>query len=312
MSYHQPVMARQCIEQLRIKPDGTYVDVTFGGGGHSRLILEQLGPQGRLVAFDQDADAKENVLEDERLLFAPANFRHLKRYLRLFGIRKIDGLLGDFGVSSHQLDVPERGFSFRFQAPLDMRMDQQAGFTAAELLAGIEVSELEYVLGMYGEVRNAKTLAQRIVEQREQQPIETVGDLVAIAEPLVRGGKTNRYLAQVFQALRIAVNDEIRALEEMLEQATEVLAPGGRLVALSYHSLEDRIVKHVLKTGDAKGQVQKDFYGNIYRPYKILTKKPLEADAAEVAENPRARSAKLRVGERLDSQPPTPGEEKTK
>lgn len=312
MSYHQPVMARQCIEQLRIKPDGTYVDVTFGGGGHSRLILEQLGPQGRLVAFDQDADAKENVLEDERLLFAPANFRHLKRYLRLFGIRKIDGLLGDFGVSSHQLDVPERGFSFRFQAPLDMRMDQQAGFTAAELLAGIEVSELQYVLGMYGEVRNAKTLAQRIVEQREQQPIETVGDLVAIAEPLVRGGKTNRYLAQVFQALRIAVNDEIRALEEMLEQATEVLAPGGRLVALSYHSLEDRIVKHVLKTGDAKGQVQKDFYGNIYRPYKILTKKPLEADATEVAENPRARSAKLRVGERLDSQPPTPEEEKTK
>lgn len=304
MSYHLPVMARECLDWLEIQPSGTYVDVTYGGGGHSRLILEQLGPEGRLVAFDQDADAQANMIDDERLLFAPANFRHLKRYLRLFGIREVDGILGDFGVSSHQLDVPERGFSFRFNAELDMRMNQQADMTAANLLAGIDASELQFVLGTYGEVRNARTLAQHIVSEREHRPLKTVGDLVALAEPLAKG-KTNRYLAQVFQALRIAVNDEMTALRELLEQATEVLKPGGRLVAMSYHSLEDRMVKNVLKSGLVSGDQQKDFYGNIYRPYKILTKKPLEAQASEIAENPRARSAKLRVGERLDTQPPS-------
>ncbi|MEZ4984792.1 MAG: 16S rRNA (cytosine(1402)-N(4))-methyltransferase RsmH [Saprospiraceae bacterium] len=304
MSYHLPVMAQQCIEQLQIKPDGIYVAVTFGGGGHSQLILEQLGPTGKLVAFDQDEDARANLPEDERLLFAPANFRHLKRYLRLYGIKQIDGLLADLGVSSHQLDVPERGFSFRFDAPLDMRMNTAEGHTAADILEHTALEELQFVFGNYGEVRNARTLAHAIVEAREKEPLQTIGELVKIAEPLAFG-KLNRYLAQVFQALRIAVNDEMGALEDMLTQATEVLRPGGRLVAMSYHSLEDRMVKNVLKTGQISGEAVKDFYGHIYKPYKILTKKPLEADAAEVAENPRARSAKLRVGERLDTLPPT-------
>jgi len=303
MSYHEPVMARECLDYLQIDPDGTYVDLTFGGGGHSRLILEQLGGNGRLVAFDQDADAQANLPEDERLFFAPANFRHLKRYLRLFGIRKVDGILADLGVSSHQLDVPERGFSFRFEADLDMRMNQSDCPTAAEILAHTPVDELQYVFGTFGEVRNARTLARKIAEAREQEPIEKVGDLVALAEPL-SFGKPNRYLAQVFQALRIAVNDEMGALEEMLTQVGEVLKPGGRFVAMSYHSLEDRLVKNVLKSGQVSGEQIKDFYGRIYRPYRIITKKPVEASAAEVAENPRARSAKLRVGERLDSQPP--------
>jgi 16S rRNA (cytosine1402-N4)-methyltransferase len=297
-------MARECLDYLQIDPAGTYVDVTFGGGGHSKLILEQLGPNGRLLAFDQDPDAEKNLPADERLLFAAANFRHLKRYLRLYGIKQVDGILADLGVSSHQLDVPERGFSFRFTADLDMRMNQQDGPTAAEILAHTPVDELQYVFGTYGEVRNARTLAQRIGEVRDQQAITTVDEFVQIVEPLARG-KSNRYLAQVFQALRIAVNDEMRALEEMLEQATTVLRPGGRLVAMSYHSLEDRMVKNVLKTGQVSGEQTKDFYGHIYRPYRLLTKKPVEASAAEVAENPRARSAKLRVGERLESQPPT-------
>jgi 16S rRNA (cytosine1402-N4)-methyltransferase len=304
MSYHLPVMARECLDHLQIDPAGTYVDVTFGGGGHSKLILEQLGPEGRLLAFDQDADAEKNLPADERLFFAAANFRHLKRYLRLYGIKQVDGILADLGVSSHQLDVPERGFSYRFAADLDMRMNQQDGPTAASILAHTPVDELQYVFGTYGEVRNARTLAQRIVEAREQQVITTVDEFVQIVEPLARG-KANRYLSQVFQALRIAVNDEMRALEEMLEQATTVLRPGGRLVAMSYHSLEDRMVKNILKTGQVSGEQVKDFYGHIYRPYRLLTKKPVEASAAEVAENPRARSAKLRVGERLESQPPT-------
>ena len=303
MSYHLPVMAYQCIEHLQIMADGVYVDVTFGGGGHSKLILEQLGPNGRLVAFDQDTDAKDNLFGDKRVLFAPANFRYLERYLRLFGIRKIDGLLADLGVSSHQLDVPERGFSFRFAANLDMRMNQSNGPTAAEVLAKTAAKELQFVFGTYGEVRNARTLANRIVEAREEQPIKTVADLVEIAEPIIFG-KRNRYLAQVFQALRIAVNDEMGALEEMLAQATQVLKPGGRLVALSYHSLEDRMVKNILKSGQTSGDAIKDFYGRIYRPYKLLTKKPLEATAEEIEQNSRARSAKLRVGVRLDSQPP--------
>lgn len=307
-SYHLPVMAKQCIEHLQIKEDGVYVDVTFGGGGHSRLILEQLGPNGRLVAFDQDADAKANMLDDERLLFAPANFRYLKRYLRLFGIKQVDGILADLGVSSHQLDVPERGFSFRFAADLDMRMNQSDGPTAAEVLEKTELSELQFVFGTYGEVRNAKTLAKRIVEAREEHPITTVADLVAIAEP-ISFGKPNRYLAQVFQALRIAVNDEMGALEDMLVQATEVLKVGAPLVAMSYHSLEDRMVKNILKSGQVSGEAIKDFYGKIYRPYKILTKKPVEADAQEIKQNSRARSAKLRVGVRLDSQMPTENEQ---
>lgn len=310
MSYHVPVLAQASIELLDLQPNGTYVDATFGGGGHSRLILEQLGPQGRLVAFDQDPDARGNLPEDDRLLFAPANFRHLKRYLRLFGIAEIDGLLADLGVSSHQLDVPERGFSFRYEAELDMRMDAAQAVTAATVLAEAGAEELQHIFSSYGEVRNARTLARKIAQERDKQPLRTVAEFIALLEPLARGQR-NRYLAQVFQALRIAVNDEMGALEDLLLQATEVLRPGGRLVAISYHSLEDRLVKNVLKSGQPSGQALKDFYGHIYRPYRLLNKKPLEADAAEVADNPRARSAKLRAGERLETQPPATATEES-
>jgi 16S rRNA (cytosine1402-N4)-methyltransferase len=242
MSYHVPVMAQESLAQLAMQPDGIYVDATFGGGGHSRLMLEQLGPQGRLVAFDQDPDAQANLPEDDRLLFAPANFRHLKRYLRLFGIRQIDGLLADLGVSSHQLDIPERGFSFRYDADLDMRMDPAQEVSAATVVAKASADELQHILSAYGEVRNARTLAHHLVQARDKAPLRSIADLIAVVEPLARGQR-NRYLAQVFQALRIAVNDEMGALEDLLTQATELLRPGGRLAAISYHSLEDRLVK---------------------------------------------------------------------
>lgn len=297
MSYHVPVMAEACIDFLNIRPEGTYVDVTLGGGGHSRLLLEKLGANGRLVVFDQDEDAAKNVPADERVLFAPANFRHLKRYLRLFGIRSIDGLLADLGVSSHQFDEGERGFSYRFDALLDMRMDQSQELTAAGVLADRDAAALQRIFSEYGELRNARTLALRLVEQQKARPIVTIGDLLSAIEPVIKGPR-QRYLAQVFQALRIEVNDEMGALTDMLVQATEVLSAGGRLVVLSYHSLEDRLVKNVMKTGNAAGILQQDFFGNTNRPYELITKKPLLPDALEIKLNPRAHSAKLRVAER--------------
>jgi 16S rRNA (cytosine1402-N4)-methyltransferase len=299
MDYHVPVLADESVGYLVTRPNGTYVDVTFGGGGHSRLILAALAPAGRLFGFDQDADAAANALDDPRFTFVTANFRDLANYLRLYGVEQIDGLLADLGVSSHQFDAAERGFSFRFEAPLDMRMDQSsAQRTAADLVNALDAADLQYILGRFGEVRNARTLAQAIVAARTTRPIATIGDLLTIVDPLVRGTR-NRYLAQVFQALRIAVNDEMGALEQLLRQATELLSPGGRLVVISYHSLEDRLVKNFLRAGQADGKPQKDFYGNIDRPYRILTKKPLLPDEAEIDRNPRARSAKLRVGERM-------------
>ncbi len=297
MSYHVPVMAEACIDFLNIRPEGTYVDVTLGGGGHSRLILEKLGAKGRLVVFDQDEDAVQNVPADERVLFAPANFRHLKRYLRLLGIRSIDGLLADLGVSSHQFDEGDRGFSYRFDAPLDMRMDQSQELTAAGVLAGRDAAALQRMFSDYGELRNARTLALHLTAQQKARPIATIGDLLSAIEPVIKGPR-QRYLAQVFQALRIEVNDEMGALADMLVQATEVLSAGGRLVVLSYHSLEDRLVKNVMKTGNAAGVLQQDFFGNTDRPYELITKKPLLPDAPEIKVNPRAHSAKLRVAER--------------
>lgn len=297
MSYHVPVMAEACIDFLNIRPDGTYVDVTLGGGGHSRLLLDKLGANGRLVVFDQDEDAANNVPADERVLFAPANFRHLKRYLRLFGIRTIDGLLADLGVSSHQFDEGERGFSYRFDALLDMRMDQSQELTAAGVLADRDAAALQRMFSEYGELRNARTLALRLAEQQKARPIVTIGDLLSAIEPVIKGPR-QRYLAQVFQALRIEVNDEMGALADMLVQATEVLSAGGRLVVLSYHSLEDRLVKNIMKTGNAAGTLQQDFFGNTNRPYELITKKPLLPDALEIKLNPRAHSAKLRVAER--------------
>lgn len=297
MSYHQPVLARQCIEALAIQRNGVYVDATFGGGGHSRLLLEQLGLEGRLIAFDQDADALTNLPEDGRLLFVQHNFRHIRRFLRLHEVDKVHGLLADLGVSSHQFDTAERGFSYRFDAELDMRMNQSGEQRASDILNTYTAQALQTMFSEYGEVRNARTLAQELVARRQVKPFETVADLLTVAEKLARGAR-HRYLAQVFQALRIELNDEMGALRELLESTLDLLHPGGRLVVLSYHSLEDRMVKNFLKTGRVDGAVQKDFYGNIDRPFEVLTRKAVEPDEEEVAQNPRARSARLRVGVR--------------
>jgi 16S rRNA (cytosine1402-N4)-methyltransferase len=300
MEYHVPVLADECVEQLQLRPGGIYVDVTFGGGGHSRLILARAGDDPiRLFGFDQDEEAAANAnFEDDRFTFVAANFRHIKRYLRLYGVTQIDGLLADLGVSSHQFDQAERGFSFRFDADLDMRMGKTADRSAADVVNQYSVEDLQRVFGEYGEVRNSRTLAHAIVSAREEQSIATINDLLRVVDPLVRGQRP-RYLAQVFQALRIEVNDEMGALRELFEQAFELLKPGGRLVVLSYHSLEDRITKNVLRNGNAEGKMIKDFYGNIDRPYKLITRKPIQPSEEEQARNPRSRSAKLRVGERV-------------
>ncbi len=300
MSYHVPVLAKASVDALVDNPNGAYVDATFGGGGHARLILARLGPQGKLLAFDQDPDARAELaaIADDRLLFAPANFRHLERYVKLHRLGKLDGLLADLGVSSHQFDVPERGFSYRFDAPLDMRMSQAQGdATAADLLAAIDAEELQYVLGHYGEVRNAKTLARALVERRQVTPLRTTGDLVAVVDNYVRGLRP-RYLSQVFQALRMAVNDEIGALEDLLMQAQQLMAPGGKLVVISYHSGEDRLAKNVMRSGRLDGKHDADEYGRIRRPWTVLTKKPLEASEEETKNNSRARSARMRVAVR--------------
>lgn len=300
MAYHEPVLARESIEVLNVKPDGTYVDATFGGGGHSALILAQLGDNGRLLGFDQDEDAARNAPEDERFQFVNHNFRYLKRFLKLHGIRRVDGILADLGVSSYQLDQPERGFSYRHDSALDMRMNRQEGRTAADVLNEYDADALQQLFGAYGEVRNARTLSRAVVSQREHRPLRTVDDFLTLLDPLVKGHR-QRYLAQVFQALRIEVNDEMGALREFLEQSLEVLAPGGRLAVIAYHSVEDRMVKNFLKTGNVEGKVEKDFYGNIHRPFHLICKKPKVPDEEEIRRNPRARSAKLRAGERKEN-----------
>lgn len=295
--YHKPVMLKECLDGLEIKPDGVYVDVTYGGGGHSKAILEQLGENGRLFGFDQDIDATTQLIKDERLTFVQHNFRFLKRFLRLHGIRKVDGILADLGVSSHQLNEAERGFSYRFDALLDMRMNQVGDVTAADILRTYNAQKLQQIFSEYGEVRNAKSLAQAIVKERESRDIKTITDLLSVLGPWVRG-KRARYLAQVFQALRIEVNDEMGALRDFLTETKDVLKPGGRLVVMSYHSLEDRNVKNFIKKGTFSGEFIKDDYGKIYRPFKVITKKAVEASANELELNSRARSAKLRIAER--------------
>jgi len=298
MSYHQPVLGKECIEALSIKEDGVYVDATFGGGGHSRLILKELGPQGRLLGFDKDEDALQNVPKDVRFIFYQHNFRYLKRFLRLQGLEAVDGILADLGVSSHQLDQAERGFSFRYDASLDMRMNQQEGRKASDILNTYTEKELQRVFGEYGEVRNAKSLAQRIVQERSARHISTTGEFLRMIEPLIRGFR-NRYLAQVFQALRIEVNDEMGALKVFLESTLDVLKPAGRLVVLSYHSIEDRLVKNFLKTGNFEGIIIQDAFGNIEKSFKRINKKIILPSLEEIRLNPRARSAKLRIGERI-------------
>ncbi len=295
MAYHIPILAKESIEGLNIKKVGVYLDATFGGGGHSRLILNELGEKGRLFAFDQDDDSLRNLIDDERFTFNHHNFRYVKQFLRLHGVKQVDGILADLGVSSHQLDEAERGFSFRFEADLDMRMNRSDETTAATVLKTYSAEALQTVFSEYGEVRNAKSLAQKIVQDRAHRPIQTIGDLLGIIEPLVRGQR-NRYLAQVFQALRIEVNDEMGALQEFLEATLDILKPGGRLVVISFHSLEDRMVKNLLKTGNVEGDVKSDFYGKIERPFEQINKGVITPSEDEMATNTRARSAKMRVG----------------
>ncbi|MBC6607374.1 16S rRNA (cytosine(1402)-N(4))-methyltransferase RsmH [Hymenobacter sp. BT188] len=297
--YHRPVMLAECLRALDIKPEGRYVDVTFGGGGHSKPILEKL-TTGHLYSFDQDADAEHEAaaLAGPNFTFIRANFRDLQQELAAHGALPVDGILADLGVSSHQFDTAERGFSTRFDGPLDMRMDPEADRTAAEVVAEYSEAELHRIFGMYGEVTNARTLANTLVTARRGQAVRTIGELKKAIAPCTPRGKENKYLAQVFQALRIEVNDELAALQEMLLQTAQVLRPGGRLVVMSYHSLEDRLVKNFMAKGKFFGEVEKDFYGHQHTPFTVLTRRPVEASAEEVAENSRARSAKLRIAER--------------
>ena len=298
--YHIPVMLNESIEGLNIKPNGTYVDVTFGGGGHSRRILECLGEGGRLYAFDQDEDAAKNVIDDSRFTFIQQNFRYMKNFLQLYCGGKVDGILADLGVSSYQFDTPEKGFSTRFNGRLDMRMNQNAAVDAANVANTYDVSSLASVFSRYGELRNAMSIADAIAMAREVKPIETTDELKeAVARFLPRGSE-NKVLAQIFQALRIEVNEEMKVLEAFLSQCADVLNPGGRLVVLSYHSLEDRLVKNFMKTGNAEGNLEKDFFGNQLTPYKLMTSKPVVPSDEEIQLNSRARSAKLRVAERRD------------
>ena len=299
MGYHLPVMLNECIEGLNIRPDGTYVDATFGGGGHSRAILSHLGEGGRLIAFDQDADALENALDDSRFTLLNENFRHMKSFLRLHGVRSVDGVLADLGVSSHQFDVAERGFSTRLNGELDLRMDRRQEMTARDLVNSTSEEELTRILRLYGELPNAYQMAKAICRARMEREIVTTFDLRdAVSRHLPRGME-NKYLAMLFQALRIEVNGELEALKEMLQQSVDVLVPGGRLVVMSYHSLEDRLVKNFFKAGNFEGEVNKDFYGNPIVPLKPVVRKAVTASEEELQVNSRARSAKLRVAEKL-------------
>ena len=290
-------MLEESLEGLNIKPGGIYIDVTYGGGGHSNAILSRL-KGGKLYAFDQDEDAQKQVQTHENLVFTKANFQFVNQYMKLYRQGPVDGLLADLGISSHQIDEPGRGFSTRWNGPLDMRMNTSAEQSAADVVNNQTEAGLHRILGMYGELKNAKSLARAIVAARSKHTISTTEDLKKVAYPLAPKGKEFKYLAQVFQALRIEVNQEMLVLENLLKQCSELLKPGGRLVIISYHSLEDRMVKHFIQTGNMEGVLQKDLYGNIIRPFKPVTRKPLEASAEEIAANPRARSARLRIAER--------------
>jgi 16S rRNA (cytosine1402-N4)-methyltransferase len=288
-------MLKECIDGLNIDPDGTYVDVTFGGGGHSREILKHLGPKGRLIAFDQDADAQRNIIDDERFVFVDQNFRYLKNFCRLHGAIPVSGILADLGVSSHQFDEADRGFSIRFDAELDMRMNQLGELTAKDVINNYSVADLHRIFGIYGEIQNAKSLAETIATARLNMPIVTIADLKNVISNRIPKGKENKYLAQVFQALRIEVNQELEALKDFLMQSAEVLGVGGRLVVMSYHSLEDRLVKNFIAKGKFSGEVEKDLYGNDNKPLDAVSRGAITASADEITNNNRARSAKLRI-----------------
>ena len=298
MEYHVPVLLEESLDALQIRPNGIYIDATFGAGGHSKPILKRLNAKGHLYGFDQDVDVEENLLEVENFTFIPANFRHIKRFMRLYEVESVDGILFDLGVSSHQLNMADRGFSYRFDAPLDMRMNQSAKTDAIEVVNTYDARQLQDVLSKYGEVRNARTLAQRLVSERKQRKISTTYQLNALLDK-VRMGPELKYYSQVYQAIRMEVNDEMGALEEALRGAIDCLGERGRLVVISYHSLEDRMIKNFLKAGNAEGKMVKDDYGNIYRTIKQVNKKLILPSQEEVSRNNRARSAKMRIGEKV-------------
>lgn len=298
MEYHKPVLLHETVDGLNIKEDGVYVDVTFGGGGHSKEILNRLGSKGKLFGFDQDEDAKKNALDDERFALIPQNFRYIKRFLKFYGVQQVDGILGDFGVSSHQFDVPERGFSTRFDANLDMRMSKQNTLSAYDVVNTYEQGELRRVFGLYGELKNAGSIAAAIVEKRAEQPIMTTEELKDCLRKFLPPYRENKILAQLYQAIRIEVNQEVAVLKEFLIQTPELVKKGGRLSLISYHSLEDRLVKRFIRSGKFEGEVEKDFYGNPLVPFKKISGL-IVPSKEEIERNSRARSAKLRIAEKL-------------
>ncbi len=298
MSYHVPVMLNESIDGLKVQPNGTYVDLTFGGGGHSAEILARLN-KGKLYAFDQDPDAITNSIQDERLTLVHGNFRFMKNFLRFYGVKKVNGILADLGVSSFHFNMPERGFSYRTDGPLDMRMNREGRHTAAMIIQNYEPVELVKLFREYGELQNAPKLVSLVVKARLDKPVRTILEFISVIKPCIPPQQENKYLAKVFQALRIEVNKEIEALKQMLKQSLEVLDTSGRLVVISYHSLEDRIVKNFTRTGDFEGKVQKDFYGRISAPFRQVNKKVIVPAEEEIIRNSRARSAKLRIAEKI-------------
>lgn len=299
--YHVPVLLKESVDGLQINPEGIYVDVTFGGGGHSREILSRLGSKGHLYSFEQDADAEQNIPADEqKFTFVRSNFRYLRNWMRYYGVEGIDGLLADLGVSSHHFDDESRGFSFRFDAPLDMRMNERDGLTAADVCNRYSEEELARLFWLYGELKNGRRLANTIVKGRADHPIATVNDLITLVRPLIGANREKKDMAKVFQALRIEVNHEMEALHEMLDAAINCLKPGGRLVVLTYHSLEDRMVKNYMRSGNAEGKVEEDFFGNRLSPLRPVNNKVIVPDADEQERNPRSRSAKLRIAEKVE------------
>lgn len=299
MEYHRPALLNETVDGLIVSPDGSYVDATFGGGGHAREILKRLSSQGKLFAFDQDPEAADNVFEDDRLTFIQQNFAFLKNYLKLYRAIPVDGVLADFGVSFHQFDQGERGFSFRFSGSLDMRMDKKRPLTAAKVLNEYDEDRLTHIFKTYGELKNASKVTAKILAQRAESPLKTIDDLKSLLVEMVPEKVQHKFLAQVFQAIRIEVNEELKVIEQLLEQAVEVLKEGGRIAVITYHSLEDRLVKNFFRTGNFEGKVDKDFYGNLIRPLEPINRKPIVPSEKEIKANNRARSAKLRIAEKV-------------
>ena len=298
-TYHGPVLLKESVDGLDITPDGVYIDVTFGGGGHSKEILTRLGKKGHLYSFDQDADAEKNIVDDDRFTFVRSNFRYIKNWMRYYEVDKIDGLLADLGVSSHHLDDENRGFSFRYEAPLDMRMNKRAGQTAADILNNYSEEQIADILYIYGELKNARRIASAIVKSRQSKRVETTGDLLNATTGLFAKEREKKEMAKLFQALRIEVNHEMDALKDMLNGAQDLLKEGGRLSVITYHSLEDRIVKNFIKAGNAEGKVNQDFFGRIEAPFRAVNNKIVVPDESEQESNPRSRSAKLRIAEKV-------------